>query len=362
MQNVFQMQFNRRLVPKRNSILDDYNIPGQTLGVGVNGKVKLLTCKKTGRRCALKILYDTPKARREIDLHFRCCLHPNIVSIVDVYENYNDNRRCLLLVMECMEGGELFERIQKKSSFTEKEAAQLIKCIASAVQHIHSLNIAHRDLKPENLLFTDTSDEAVIKLTDFGFAKECDQVLQTPCYTPYYVAPEILQTESRKAGVYDKSCDAWSLGVILYILLCGYPPFYSEGGAHISPGMKRRIRSGVYDFPPEEWKDISSSVKDLIRGLLHIDPERRMTVDQMMRHPWIAASDEVPQTPLHFIRNMREDPTLKQDIRHDMTQALNAMRVDEHKTVAPLTTAGSSLLDRRNKKKSTTDATDVLME
>eukprot|EP00124_Ichthyophonus_hoferi_P003769 Ihof_evm6s351 gene=Ihof_evmTU6s351 len=306
---LYRTSFTRRLIPKRHSILDDYMIPGKTLGVGVNGKVKLCMNKKTGRRYALKILTDTPKARREIDLHFRCCLHPNIVSIADVYENLNDNRRCLLMLMECMEGGELFDRIQKKTQFTEREAAELVRGAASAVQHIHAQNIAHRDLKPENLLFVDAVEECnTLKLMDFGFAKEVDQVLQTPCYTPYYVAPEVLHAEQRKSSRYDKSCDMWSLGVILYILLCGYPPFYSERGAHISPGMKRRIRSGAYDFPDEEWGCISMSVKDLIRKLLHVDPEKRMTIDQMMAHPWIAQPDEVPSTPLHSVRAFREDP------------------------------------------------------
>eukprot|EP00123_Amoebidium_parasiticum_P015218 comp22840_c0_seq1/m.35961 comp22840_c0_seq1/g.35961 ORF comp22840_c0_seq1/g.35961 comp22840_c0_seq1/m.35961 type:complete len:371 (-) comp22840_c0_seq1:248-1360(-) len=348
--NVYQQQFNRRLVPKRNSILDDYTIPGKTLGVGVNGKVKLCVGKHNGKHYALKILNDTPKARREIDLHFRCCLHPNIVGIHDVYENLNDNRRCLLLVMDCMEGGELFERIQKKTQFTEREAAELVKGVASAVQHIHAQNIAHRDLKPENLLFVDASDRSALKLTDFGFAKEVDQVLQTPCYTPYYVAPEVLHAEQRKASRYDKSCDMWSLGVILYILLCGYPPFYSEGGAHISPGMKRRIRSGVYDFPEEEWGCISKSVKELIRRLLHINPEKRMTIDEMMMHPWIAQSDEVPSTPLHSIRTLRDDPGNITGLKEEMEQALSHMRVDEHKMVKPITAASSSLLARRKEK------------
>ncbi|KNC75699.1 camk/mapkapk/mk2 protein kinase, partial [Sphaeroforma arctica JP610] len=249
-----------------------------------------------------------------------------------------------------MEGGELFERIQKRSSFTEREAAELIKSVASAVQHAHSLNIAHRDLKPENLLFMNDTAEATICLTDFGFAKECDQVLQTPCYTPYYVAPEILQAEHRKSGTYDKSCDVWSLGVILYILLCGHPPFYSEGGGHISPGMKRRIRSGIYEFPEEDWKDISASVKDLIRKTLHINPDRRMTIDEIMRHPWIAQCEDVPSTPLLSHTKLKAKPEVQKEIKNDMEQALSEMRVSENATVIPLEDATSSLLDRRKAK------------
>lgn len=129
-----------------------------------------------------------------------------------------------------------------------------MESICCAVAHLHGMDIAHRDLKPENLLFSspDTAAGAVLKLTDFGFAKETSPVnnslLQTPCYTPYYVAPEVLSQVR-----YDKSCDMWSLGVICYILLCGYPPFYSNHGLAISPGMKKRIRAGQYDFPKAEW-------------------------------------------------------------------------------------------------------------
>merc|ERR1719361_3372623 len=112
------------------------------------------------------------------------------------------------------------------------------------------MGVAHRDLKPENLLYSTREPSGILKLTDFGFVKETlsADTLQTPCYTPYYVAPEVLGPER-----YDKSCDIWSLGVIMYILLCGFPPFYSNQGLAISPGMKKRIRSGQYEFPkPQE--------------------------------------------------------------------------------------------------------------
>merc|ERR1719384_969415 len=146
-----------------------------------------------------------------------------------------------------MEGGELFNRIQEKKSFTEKEAAEIVKDICIAVKFLHDMNIAHRDLKPENLLYTRKDNFGVLKLTDFGFAKETltRDTLQTPCYTPYYVAPEVLGPEK-----YDKSCDIWSLGVITYILICGFPPFYSNHGQPISPGMKRRISVILPRMPP----------------------------------------------------------------------------------------------------------------
>lgn len=152
-----------------------------------------------------------------MELHQKACNHPNIVQIVAVYENQFCAQRCLLVVMECMAGGELFQAIEKRAenAFTEREAAAIIRKICSAVRHLHRLNIAHRDLKPENLLYTTAdSQTAELKLTDFGFAKQTDltggttKALQTPCYTPYYVAPEVLGTEK-----YDKSCDLWSIGM-----------------------------------------------------------------------------------------------------------------------------------------------------
>ncbi|KFP83723.1 MAP kinase-activated protein kinase 3, partial [Acanthisitta chloris] len=164
------------------------------------------------------------------------------------------------------------------------EASEIMRDIGTAIQYLHSMNIAHRDVKPENLLYTSKDKDTVLKLTDFGFAKETTVVnaLQTPCYTPYYVAPEVLGPEK-----YDKSCDMWSLGVITYILLCGFPPFYSNTGQAISPGMKRRIRMGQYGFPNPEWAEVSEEAKQLIRHLLKTDPTERMTVSQFMNHPWI---------------------------------------------------------------------------
>ena len=195
--------------------------------------------------------------------------------------------KCLLVIMECMNGGELFNRIQDRgeAAFTEREAARIMQMICTAVAHLHGMDIAHRDLKPENLLFSSPHPEAILKLTDFGFAKETSihSNLQTPCYTPYYVAPEVLS-----ATRYDKSCDMWSLGVICYILLCGYPPFYSNHGLAISPGMKKRIRAGQYDFPSSEWSCVSSEAKNLIRGLLKTDPMERLSIEQVMAHDWIS--------------------------------------------------------------------------
>lgn len=315
------------LMPKSTPIILEYTISDKVLGLGINGKVVECFNKKTGQKYALKVLTDCQKARREVELHWRASNCKHIVNLIDVFENSYAGKRCLLVVMECMEGGELFQRIQERAegAFTEREAAEVIRNICKAVAHLHRMNIAHRDLKPENLLFSKADLTGILKLTDFGFAKETNSfnTLKTPCYTPYYVAPEVLGPEK-----YDKSCDMWSLGVIMYILLCGFPPFYSNHGLAISPGMKKRIRAGQYDFPNPEWKNVSQDAKDLIRGLLRTDPDKRFSIEDVLSHTWIAKYTEVPQTPLHSVRVLREEEATWPEVQEEMTRSLATMRVD----------------------------------
>jgi len=310
---------------KTHPITDDYRLSSTVLGLGINGKV--VECYGSdGLKCALKVLKDNTKSRREIDLHWRSSGCKHIVNIRDVYENTYNGQKCLLVVMECMEGGELFTRIQDRTAFNEREAAEIVKDICIAVKFLHDLNIAHRDLKPENLLYTNKENNSVLKLTDFGFAKEtlARDTLQTPCYTPYYVAPEVLGPER-----YDKSCDIWSLGVIMYILLCGFPPFYSNHGLPISPGMKRRIRSGQYEFPNPEWQNVSNDAKDLIKGCLKTNPEERLTIDQVIKNKWISQYNVVPCTPLLTSDVLKEENEQWPDVQQGMSLALKEMRVDQ---------------------------------
>ncbi|XP_051545541.1 MAP kinase-activated protein kinase 5 isoform X3 [Myxocyprinus asiaticus] len=197
---------------KETSILEEYNINWtQKLGAGISGPVRVCVKKSTQERFALKILIDRPKARNEVRLHMMCASHPNIVKIIEVYANSvqfpheTSPRARLLIVMEMMEGGELFHRISQHKHFTEKMASQVTKQISLALQNCHSLNIAHRDLKPENLLFKDNSLDAPVKLCDFGFAKIDQGDLMTPQFTPYYVAPQVLEAQRRhqkeKSGI-----------------------------------------------------------------------------------------------------------------------------------------------------------------
>lgn len=138
-----------RREPKKYAVTDDYQLSKQVLGLGVNGKVLECYHRRTGQKCALKLLYDSPKARQEVDHHWQASGGPHIVRILDVYENMHHGKRCLLIVMECMEGGELFSRIQERGdqAFTEREAAEIMRDIGTAIQFLHSQNIAHRDVK-----------------------------------------------------------------------------------------------------------------------------------------------------------------------------------------------------------------------
>lgn len=339
-----------RFTPKSNPITEEYDISGDVLGLGINGQVVQCVHKIDQKRYALKVLQDSVKARREVDIHWRASGCKNIVNVIDVFENDYRGNKCLLVVMELMEGGELFQRIQERQdgAFTEREAAQIMREICTSVKYLHDMNIAHRDLKPENLLYTSNESNAVLKLTDFGFAKEINSktTLQTPCYTPYYVAPEVLGSEK-----YDKSCDIWSLGVIMYILLCGFPPFFSNHGQPISPGMKNRIKTGQFEFPDPEWSNVSQDAKTLIKQMLCVDSNKRLAIDEVVKNRWIAKYTEVPQTPLHTGRLLKEGEENWPEVQEEMTRSLATMRVDyDQRPIKSLNTSNNALLNKRKKK------------
>lgn len=203
--------------------------------------------------------------------------HPNIVALKSVF----DCPKTFYMVMEKMTGGELFDRIVQKEKYTETEAKAVVHKLAGAIEYCHNLGIVHRDLKPENLLYADESDDSEIKIADFGLAKllSDDSMMSTACGTPGYVAPEILEGRAYTAAV-----DMWSLGVITYILLCGFPPFYDENNA----ALFAAIKAGSFDYPSPYWDSVSPGAKDLIDHLLVVDPARRLTAAQVLTHPWVA--------------------------------------------------------------------------
>uniref|UniRef100_A0A1B0B9E4 Protein kinase domain-containing protein n=1 Tax=Glossina palpalis gambiensis TaxID=67801 RepID=A0A1B0B9E4_9MUSC len=204
--------------------------------------------------------------------------HPNIVQL---YETFEDKSK-IYLVMELVTGGELFDRIVEKGSYTEKDASDLIRQILEAVAYMHKEGVVHRDLKPENLLFYSPDDDAKIMISDFGLSKTEDSgTMATACGTPGYVAPEVLAQKP-----YGKAVDVWSIGVISYILLCGYPPFYDENDANLFA----QILKGDFEFDSPYWDDISESAKDFIRHLMCVDVKKRYTCEQALAHPWISGN------------------------------------------------------------------------
>eukprot|EP00347_Sterkiella_histriomuscorum_P016684 403352253 len=210
--------------------------------------------------------------------------HPNIIKFHETYIDY----RYVHIVMELSEGGELFEKIVEMHKFNEKQAASLMRKILSAVKHLHEHGICHRDLKPENFLFSDKSEDPEIKLIDFGLSKRFGNIqeldpsekMHTIVGTPYYVAPEVLR------GNYDFACDIWSLGVILFILLCGYPPFEGDNNKEI---FKNVLKQNL-EFDPSDWSEISNEAKDLISKMLIKDPTQRISAEGALSHPWFQMS------------------------------------------------------------------------
>ncbi|XP_010854020.1 PREDICTED: calcium/calmodulin-dependent protein kinase type 1B [Bison bison bison] len=168
----------------------------------------------------------------------------------------------------------------ERGSYTEKDASHLVAQVLGAVSYLHSLGIVHRDLKPENLLYATPFEDSKIMVSDFGLSKiQAGNMLGTACGTPGYVAPELLEQKP-----YGKAVDVWALGVISYILLCGYPPFYDES----DPELFSQILRANYEFDSPFWDDISESAKDFIRHLLERDPQKRFTCQQALQHLWIS--------------------------------------------------------------------------
>ncbi|XP_077373825.1 calcium/calmodulin-dependent protein kinase 1Db isoform X1 [Festucalex cinctus] len=254
----------------------------EVLGTGAFSEVVMAREKTTGKMVAIKCIPKKALKGKEMSLEneiavLRKIKHENIVALEDIYESSNH----LYLIMQLVSGGELFDRIVEKGFYTEMDASRLIRQVLDAVNYLHSMGIVHRDLKPENLLYFSPHDESKIMISDFGLSKMegTGDVMATACGTPGYVAPEVLAQKP-----YSKAVDCWSIGVIAYILLCGYPPFYDENDSKLF----EQILKADYEFDAPYWDDISDSAKDFISSLMEKDPEKRFTCDQALEHPWIA--------------------------------------------------------------------------
>lgn len=263
----------------------DLNLHEPILGDGSFSVCRKCTHKKTGQSYAVKIVSRRIDCTSEIQILKHCQGHPNIVKF---YEAFTDEAHTYI-VLELLKGGELLERIRRKAKFTETEASRIMKKIISAVNFMHLRRVVHRDLKPENLLFESESDAAEIKIIDFGFARVRSEntPMKTPCFTLYYAAPEVLKqaTNTDNEG-YNESCDMWTLGVILYTMLSGKAPFQICSRDNGSAIMQR-IKEGEFSFNGQEWTNVSTQAKQVIQGLLTVDPSKRLTMHDLRHHEWI---------------------------------------------------------------------------
>jgi len=268
-----------------------YEITQTLLGIGNFSQVKLGITKHNRAEVAIKIIDKKRVKHRpemltnEVEILISV-EHRNVIKLLDLF----DTPDFLYLVMELVTGGELFDRIVEKESYSEADAKDVMYQLLQALEYIHSRGIVHRDLKPENLLLESQDNDTKIKLSDFGLSKIYDNefLLKTACGTPGYIAPEILS-----AVGYGPAVDLWSAGVILYILLCGYPPFYNDNDAVLF----ECILNAKYSFHSPYWDQISEPAKVVIRALLVVDPSTRLTATQAMQMEWFTKPN-TPQKPL----------------------------------------------------------------
>lgn len=272
---------------------------GDVLGSGNFAEVKLGINKETGEKVAIKIIEpkddeDMEVIEQEINI-LGSLDHPSIIKLHEVFSKPNKKKKGTMkrmyVVMELATGGELFDRIVEKKNFNETQARSVVKQMLDSLVYMHSKGTVHRDLKPENILYATKDDDSPIKVADFGLAKiyrpDENQLMLTMCGTPGYVAPEILQPKNKKDG-YSKEVDMWSTGVIMYIILCGFPPFYEK----TQEQLFRTIIKGKYSFPSPYWDDISAEAKDLISKCLTKDPLGRISAAEALEHPWMQLEHE----------------------------------------------------------------------
>ncbi|KAK3162375.1 hypothetical protein QOZ80_1BG0088810 [Eleusine coracana subsp. coracana] len=253
---------------------------------------ELLACKSISKR-KLRTAVDVEDVRREVAIMRHLPKSPSIVSLREAYEDEG----AVHLVMELCEGGELFDRIVARGHYTERAAANVTRTIVEVVQLCHRHGVIHRDLKPENFLFANKKENSPLKAIDFGlsiFFKPGEKFSEI-VGSPYYMAPEVLKRN------YGPEIDIWSAGVILYILLCGVPPFWAE----TEQGVAQAILRGNIDFKREPWPNVSENAKDLVRHMLEPDPKLRLTAKQVLEHPWLQNAKKAPNVPLGDIVKSR---------------------------------------------------------
>nr|CAD56895.1 R166.5-like protein [Meloidogyne artiellia] len=324
---------------------DYYKLVDDHLGSGAYASVKPAINLATGEEFAVKVVnkhehgHTRSRIMREVQIFKLCRNHPNIVQLIEWFEDDSS----FYMVFEKMRGGPLLNHIQRKVCFTEQEASLVTRDIANALKFLHDRGIAHRDVKPENILCTEMDKISPVKLCDLDLASkpfdssttastnnntpgrmrpvQSEPDLASPVGSAEFMAPEVVDAFVGEALKYDKRCDMWSLGVIIYIMLCGYPPFYGEcerencgwdqgeSCSDCQENLFHRIQGGYFDFPDDEWKHISASAKDLIRHLLVRNVRQRYTAYEVLAHPWVTRG--APKTPLQTATNLSRNDSAR---------------------------------------------------
>ncbi|XP_059179536.1 serine/threonine-protein kinase BRSK2-like isoform X3 [Physella acuta] len=332
----------------------------KTLGKGQTGLVKLGVHCVSGKRVAIKIVNREKlsesvlmKVEREIAI-MKLIEHPHVLGLYDVYEN----KKYLYLILEHVSGGELFDYLVKKGRLTPKEARKFFRQIISALDFCHSHNICHRDLKPENLLLDEKSN---IRVADFGMAslQVEGSMLETSCGSPHYACPEVIRGEK-----YDgRKADVWSCGVILYALLVGALPFDDDNLRQ----LLEKVKKGVFHIP----HFVPMDCQNLLRGMIEVDSEKRLTLEEVMRHGWVlvgSKQDLEAELPMMQIVQTSIIPTVE-DLDPDVLSTMNSLQCfkDKEKLVSELLNAKHNtekvvyflLLDRKLRNPSVEDEVDV---
>ena len=396
-------QMRRRKKKKRSTkplmgatFSDLYKLTGDILGEGSEGRVE--TCKNvfTGIEYAVKIIekrpgsYNRSKVLKEIEIYHLCRGQKNIIQLIEFFEEAEH----FYLIFEKIDGGPLLKHIQKRIFFTEAEASKIIKDLAEAIRHLHHQGVAHRDIKPDNVLCVSHNSPFPVKLCDFDLCSSVSINVSTPqLLTPVgsleYMAPEVVEAfmvddydDEEEEISYNKKCDMWSLGIIMYILLCGYAPF--SGNCGLDCGWDRgescmecqemlfsNIKDGKVIFPEQHWDRVSLEAKDLILHLLVRDSNTRLDADQVLCHPWIVNGG--PTTALQTPTNLQKQSSIK-DLEYFANRAIAVNRAVEEDNnsskrmetapmdipgkrgtvsfdLSPLSLSSCSLLQRRRRSK-----------
>uniref|UniRef100_A0A3Q2SYD2 calcium/calmodulin-dependent protein kinase n=1 Tax=Fundulus heteroclitus TaxID=8078 RepID=A0A3Q2SYD2_FUNHE len=322
---------------------DEYQLY-EELGKGAFSVVRRCVKKSTGQEYAAKIINtkklsgrDHQKLEREARI-CRMLKHPNIVRLHESISEEGFH----YLVFDLVTGGELFEDIVAREYYSESDASHCINQILESISHIHQHDIVHRDLKPENLLLASKMKGAAVKLADFGLAIEVQGDQQAWfgfAGTPGYLSPEVLRKDP-----YGKPVDIWACGVILYILLVGYPPFWDED----QHKLYQQIKAGAYDFPSPEWDTVTPEAKNLINQMLTINPAKRITADQALKHPWVCqrstvASSMHRQETVECLRKFNARRKLKGAILTTMLVSRNFSGLGRQHTSPAATTSTAAM-------------------